>query len=53
MAAGIKLLAIGTHQRPRGMEAIYSGVRLIGLASFVAAHVPVGGFASARQRVEA
>ena len=34
------------------MEAIYSGVPLIGLASFAPERAPIGPFMSARQRVE-
>ena len=42
-----------TYRLRGGMEAIYSGVPGIGLASFAAARAPVGRFASARQRVGA
>ena len=42
-----------TYRLRGGMEAIYSGVPLMGLASFAAARAPVGPFASARQRVGA
>ncbi len=41
-----------TYRLRGGMEAIYSGVPGIGLASFAASRAPLGAFASARQRVE-
>lgn len=40
-----------TYRMRGGMEAIYSGVPGIGFASFAPERLPVGAFASARQRV--
>lgn len=42
-----------TYRLRGGMEAIYSGVRGVGFASFAPERVPTGSFMSARQRVEA
>jgi len=42
-----------TYRLRGGMEAIYSGVPPIGLASFAPERSPTGSFMSARQRVEA
>ncbi len=42
-----------TYRLRGGMEAIYSGMPRLGLASFAPDRTPVGAFASARQRVEA
>lgn len=41
-----------TYRLRGGMEAIYSGMPLIGLASFAPGRSPVGPFMSARQRIE-
>ncbi len=42
-----------TYRLRGGMEAIYSGVPAIGLASFAPERAPTGAFMSARQRVAA
>ena len=42
-----------TYRLRGGMEAIYSGMPPLGLASFAPDRAPVGAFASARQRVGA
>lgn len=42
-----------TYRLSGGMEAIYSGMPRIGLASFAPERIPIGAFKSARQRAEA